>query len=204
MSSSDSGSLVCMRVVGLLLLVSGIDYFVGFLPAHPLTSTLMAIGAIVLGAWGVVGALPDKYAFILRIVVGATFVYAAIDKIVHPDQFAKIIYYYKMMPGDLINLLALLLPWIELISGILLIVGFWEKASAVIIAGLLVVFLIALTNAFLKGIDISCGCFSTTTRVKGEVLSYIFRDIVLIAIAGMIVFARKSFLSLERSSAASV
>jgi len=190
-----------MRILGILLLISGIDYFVSFLPANPLGSMAFAIGAIVLGAWGVVGLMPDKYVFIFRLVIGGMFVYASIDKIVHPDQFAKIIYYYKMMPGDLINFFALILPLVELITGVFLIAGFWEKSAGLLITALLLIFLVALTSAYVRGIDISCGCFSTTTKVKGEVLSYIFRDIVLIVTMGMILFARESFMSLGGRSA---
>ena len=144
--------------------------------------------------------MPDKYIFAFRLVLGITFVYASIDKVLHPDQFAKIIYYYKLMPGDLINVFALLLPWIELIAGIFLIFGYWEKSAALLITLLLVVFLVALTSAFARGIDISCGCFSTTSRVKGHVLSYIFRDALMIVAVLMILAARERFLSFRSKS----
>lgn len=200
MNGGNSGTVVWMRVLGIILLISGIDYFLTFLPASPLTSLPLAIGALVFGVWGVIGFLPDKYVFAFRLILGATFIYAAVDKIIHPYEFAKIIYYYKILPGGVINILALLLPWLELITGVFLIVGFWHKSSAVIVGSMLVVFLVALTSAYIRGIDISCGCFSTTSRVKSDVLSYIFRDIVLIAAVALILAAKERFLSISANN----
>jgi uncharacterized membrane protein YphA (DoxX/SURF4 family) len=200
MSNNQSGSMVWMRVLGLILLVSGVNGFVTFLPASPVHKDWLAVAAIIGGIWGLIGIFPDKFVFVLRLAMGATFVYASIHKIIFPHEFAKIIYYYKIMPGDLINVFSLFLPWVELITGIFLITGFWEKSAAVIISGMLVVFLAALTTAYARGIDISCGCFSNTTRVKGEVLSDIFRDVVLIAMILLILFAKEKFLSFDSRS----
>ena len=59
----------------------------------------------------------------LRLVLGGIFIYASLDKIVHPRAFAEIIYNYQILPGSLINLSAVILPWLELFLGLLLISG---------------------------------------------------------------------------------
>jgi len=137
------------------------------------------------------------FLFLLRLVIGGTFIYAALDKVAHPDQFARIIYNYHMLPGQLINIFALLLPWVELVAGVLMVIGYWEKAATVVIGGLLAMFTVALANALIKGVNIECGCFSTTSRAKGPVQSLIVRDILMLIGCGLILWARKSWLSID-------
>ncbi len=143
------------------------------------------------------------FIFLLRLIIGGTFVYAAWDKALYPDQFARIIYNYHMVPGQIINLFALFLPWLELLAGVMIIIGYWEKAATVILGGLLVVFIIALTNALIKGVNIECGCFSTTSRAKGPVQDLIVRDILLLIACGLVLWARKSWLSIDGRKLAS-
>ena len=110
-------------LLGLLLAISGL---VGiFAPEMvPLDANLpVKIGMVLLGAWLLSGICKDQSNFVLRLIIGGTFVYAALDKIMHPDQFARIIYNYHQVPGQLINIFALFLPWVEIISGVLIIVG---------------------------------------------------------------------------------
>jgi uncharacterized membrane protein YphA (DoxX/SURF4 family) len=101
----------------------------------------------------------DLLSLAFRLIVGVVFVYASLYKIVEPEQFAKSITYYKAMPVSLINLMAVILPWLELITGILLIVGVFSRSNAFIIAVMLLIFIVAISQALLRDIDISCGCF---------------------------------------------
>ena len=99
---------------------------------------------------------------IARVIVGGFFVYAAFDKIIHPEAFAKIVHNYRILPGSLINILALILPWLELLCGMALILGTRVTASSALISGMLVVFMVAVTAAIARDIKIDCGCFSTS------------------------------------------
>jgi len=97
--------------------------------------------------------------FILfRLLIGFIFIYAGIEKILAPAEFAEAIDNYRMLPAALINILAITLPWIELITGVLLIVGFFIKGSSLILLGLLLIFAVAITINIIRGVDISCGC----------------------------------------------
>ena len=184
-------------LLGLLLAVSGLAGI--FAPDMvPLDANLpVKIGMVLLGAWLLSGICKDQSNFVLRLIIGGTFVYAAFDKIMHPDQFARIIYNYHQVPGQLINIFALFLPWVEIISGILIIVGYWEKAATLIIGGMLVMFIIALTQALIKGVNIECGCFSTTSKAKGPVKDLIFRDALMLLACGVILWTKKSWLAIE-------
>ncbi|HET8645042.1 MAG TPA: MauE/DoxX family redox-associated membrane protein, partial [Vicinamibacteria bacterium] len=78
--------------------------------------------------------------------LGALFVYASLDKIAAPRDFARIIYHYRLIgPSASLgfvpaNLLAVVLPWVELLCGLLLITGLWRREAAVLTAAMLVMF----------------------------------------------------------------
>lgn len=117
--------------------------------------------------------------FLLRLFVGGVFIYASIDKIAHPGQFAHAIENYRILPYFLVNIFAIILPWVELVAGLLLISGVWSGASALVISGLLVIFIIAIMAGLVRGLDISCGCFTTTGGQKIG-LTLIIKDAILL------------------------
>ena len=132
---------------------------------------------------------------LLRLFIGGIFIYASIDKIAHPEQFARAIENYRILPWFLINIFAIILPWIELVSGVLLIAGVWLNGSAITISALLLIFIIAITAGLLRGLDISCGCFNTTGGQKIG-LSLIIKDVVLLLITIHIYNSRRVHQSL--------
>jgi uncharacterized membrane protein YphA (DoxX/SURF4 family) len=142
--------------------------------------------------------LTNKYfVFLIRLAIGIVFVYAAISKISHPDQFARIIYNYHILPGGVLNLFALFLPWVEILCGLMLITGFWHKSATVILTGMTIVFIIALSTALIRGVNIECGCFSTTSRGKGPVVDLIVRDTIMLVGFALILAASKMFLAID-------
>ena len=97
----------------------------------------------------------------LRLLLGAFFVYASLDKIASPAGFARIVYQWQVAGPVSSNLVAATLPWVELLAGLLLIVGVWRREAALVIALLLVVFLGAAASVLARGIDVqNCGCVS--------------------------------------------
>ena len=94
-----------------------------------------------------------------RIILGAVFIYASIDKIRYPEPFAQNIEAYEILPTAAVNIAAIWLPWLELCCGSLLILGIWVRSNAAILSALLFIFIVALVSAILRGLDISCGCF---------------------------------------------
>jgi len=135
---------------------------------------------------------------IFRWAVGLIFVYASMDKLLHPSAFAVALYNYKILPGSLINLVAITLPWVELVCGILLIIGLSPRAAALILSILLLIFFAALSISLYRGIDISCGCFSVSTTADEISISYIVRDLLVLAMSLQILFFDGNLLSIER------
>ena len=98
---------------------------------------------------------------VLRLLLGGFFVYASLDKIASPAAFAKVVYQWQVAGPVPSNLVAVTLPWIELVAGVLLIVGAFRREAALVIALLLVVFIVAAASVMARGIDVlNCGCVS--------------------------------------------
>ena len=122
-----------------------------------------------------------------RIILGGIFIYASIDKILHPHAFAKIIQNYRLLPDILVTLPAIVLPWLEVISGLFLAAGIFRRASALVLSLLLLMFGTAITINLLRGITFDCGCFSTLITTSGsDPLGLLIRDILLL-IPGLII-----------------
>ena len=114
-------------------------------------------------------------ALLVRILLGFVFIYASLDKVSRPDLFAEAVYNYQLSPEVAVNLVALWVPWLELLSGALLILGLWVQGSILILSGLMVLFLSALGINLARGLDIHCGCFTTQGTDPMTVLT-LFRD----------------------------
>ena len=114
--------------------------------------------------------------------MGCVFVYASLDKIKHPEFFAEAVYNYQLSPEVAVNLVALWLPWLELVSGCLLMLGVWVRGSSLILSGLMLVFLTALGINLARGVDIHCGCFTTQGSDPMTILT-LFRDSFFLVLA---------------------
>jgi len=114
-----------------------------------------------------------------RWILGITFIYASFHKIIAPADFAKILYGYDLFPGVLINLIAIVLPFVELFSGLALILGIYPRSAALIVNGMLLGFITALSINFVRGHEFDCGCFSSgQTGYTSSVELLLVRDII--------------------------
>jgi putative oxidoreductase len=95
----------------------------------------------------------------VSLALGAIFIYAGIDKIRDPLQFADSIAGFRILPAGFINLLALSLPPFEAGSALLLLWRPTRRIGALAVAVMSVVFFTALLSALLRGLTLDCGCF---------------------------------------------
>ena len=107
-------------------------------------------------------------AFILRLFVGYYFIYASMSKIPYPAQFADLLAAYRLFPFPIINAMAVIVPWMELITGLFIIIGLRNKASAIFIILSYVVFNISVGLNVITHSPITCGCYDTV----GEPVSW--------------------------------
>ena len=111
-----------------------------------------------------------------RLALALVFLTAAPQKIMAPAEFAASVGSYLILPDALINFTALTLPWLALVVAALLLCRAWMKPALFLANAMLVVFLAALVSARLRGIDLSCGCFTSGGVPAGDMTWYIVRD----------------------------
>jgi putative oxidoreductase len=149
---------------------------------------------------------------LLRIVLGGVFLLSGIVKIWNvqvktpsedrgaitlqlsrtPDhsKFAEDVLNYRVPPRSLNHLVAITLPWIELVAGALLMLGIWVRPSACVIGLMMVVFVIAIGQAVARGLNIDCGCFGTLEGRKVGLIA-LAEDTVMLAMAAWLFRSEK-------------
>ena len=110
---------------------------------------------------------------VCRIGIGLVMLAAALGKIGDPAAFATQIHHFRLIPIGAENLLAIVLPWVELIAGLTLVLGVHARSGAWLSSAMMVVFTLAVGAAVARGLDIECGCFGTAdaTHVGGMKLA---------------------------------
>ena len=128
-----------------------------------------------------------------RWILGGIFVYASYNKILAPAVFAKIIYGYGLFPAMFINLIAIIVPFLELVAGLALIIGFYPRSAALIVNAMLLVFITALSINLIRGHEFDCGCFSINAGSKGNFVGpLIIRDFLILALGLHVFFYRNA------------
>jgi uncharacterized membrane protein YphA (DoxX/SURF4 family) len=96
-----------------------------------------------------------------RIAIGLVFAWAGLAKIGDPASFAAQVHNFRMAPVSFENLVAIFLPWLELLAALALISGLHARAGALVTAAMMAFFTVAVALALFRGLDIECGCFGT-------------------------------------------
>lgn len=98
---------------------------------------------------------------VLRCLIGALMLWAAVSKLANLTEFLGSIYAYQMpLPRAWLQTAAVVLPWLELLCGLLLLANVWTETALVTVTLLLAFFVVATGQAWARGLDISCGCFN--------------------------------------------
>lgn len=120
----------------------------------------------------------------LSLILGALFIWSASIKLLSPADFSEAVYRYQILPSPTINLASLWVPWVELFCALSLWHPRWRLAGATIVFGMLLVFTAAILSTFIRGIDISCGCFSVSPEASEAGLINIVRNLAMLTAAG--------------------
>ncbi|NQV38144.1 MAG: DoxX family membrane protein [Candidatus Marinimicrobia bacterium] len=121
-----------------------------------------------------------------RVLLGIVLIIAGAEKIVQPAEFARAIGNYHIMPYGLENVMAIILPWLEVIIGSALIFGFMVDGAAVLSLGMMTVFVVAISSAILRGYNIECGCGLKSGEMVG--MGKIIEDSIYILMSLLIIF----------------
>ena len=133
----------------------------------------------------------------VQIALGAIFIVAALPKIQDPPSFAHMIYNYRILPAGLINISSIVMPWVELLAGLLLVLGIWTRPARNVIAALLLVFMIAISINLFRGNAVDCGCFNVADANKTwdqrihDMWFVIFRDTGMLLMVAQLWWAER-------------
>ncbi|MEH0021122.1 MAG: MauE/DoxX family redox-associated membrane protein [Desulfobacter sp.] len=117
----------------------------------------------------------------IRLVLGITFIWASYHKILAPDEFARILYGYGVFPGNLINLMAITVPFVELVAGLCLISGIYRRPGLILINAMLTAFILVIGFNLIRGHEFDCGCFSFgDTQGAASATGLLVRDLLML------------------------
>ena len=107
------------------------------------------------------------YAFTLvaRVGLGCLFLWSSLPKIRQPYDFLSNVYNYELVGPKLGMLMAMTLPWLELLVGICLVGGIFVSGALLASVGMAAMFTFVLASALYRGLEISCGCFGASAEV---------------------------------------
>jgi uncharacterized membrane protein YphA (DoxX/SURF4 family) len=134
---------------------------------------------------------------ILRIVLGAIFIVAGFSKVGHADAFAAQIAGFRILPQPVIAPAALALPFLELLLGTYLMLGFFTRQAAWAAVVLLATFDAAIASAVVRGMTVSCGCFGPSD-VTVTTWTEVARDAVFVLLALVVAFRPPGAFALDR------
>lgn len=134
-----------------------------------------------------------------QIALGIFFIVAALPKVADPPSFAHMVYNYRLLPGPLVNLATLTMPWAELLMGVALICGIWRRTAASLVGALLVVFIVAISINLLRGNAIDCGCFDVADAGKSVVEKFHDMWMVILRDVGMLLLVAQGLLGADRA-----
>ncbi|MDR0532744.1 MAG: DoxX family membrane protein [Verrucomicrobiales bacterium] len=129
------------------------------------------IKKILLSPWTVV---------LLRVLIAGVFIYAGATKIANPRAFADSIASFRMLPSELINVIALGLPVFEAMLGVFLLMGKWKRQAAFVILLMSLAFCIIIIQALVRGLEVNCGCFGAGATSQWDVWLSLGRDVLLV------------------------
>jgi len=140
----------------------------------------------------------------LRVGLGGAFCFAAFKKLGDLQSFAEAIKGFKVVPIEthehLIIMGAFTMPWIEMIAGVLLILGLWTRAASATISVMLIVFIAALLHViFDDSISANCSCFGDMKLVCGSDVGWcqVIRDLVMLLPAIYLIWRNGGILALD-------
>ena len=144
----------------------------------------------------------DHVGLLARLVLGVVLVVAGALKIGNPLGAARAVQAYEVMPFEVARWVGYALPWIEIVVGVLLVLGLFTRTSALLGTVLMLAFVIGIAQAWARGLTIDCGCFGGGGQVDADQTRYgseILRDLGLALFGAWLVARPASTLSLDRA-----
>jgi uncharacterized membrane protein YphA (DoxX/SURF4 family) len=143
----------------------------------------------------------DVLGTVARLGLAAVFLVSGTLKALDPDTTYVAVRAYDVLPKAGVALVAGVLPWLEIALGLLLLAGIATRVVATVSAGLLLVFVAGVTQAWARGLSIDCGCFGGGGAVTPGETAYgleLLRDAGFLLMAGWLVVRPRTLGALDR------
>lgn len=135
-----------------------------------------------------------------RLVLAGVWLVSGVLKAADPLQTQVAVDAYDILPKAGVEVVAALLPWVEIALGLLLLVGLGTRAVGVLSALLMLAFIVGVAQAWARGLAIDCGCFGGGGQVDPGQTAYVaelLRDTLFLALAGWLVWRPRTFFALD-------
>jgi uncharacterized membrane protein YphA (DoxX/SURF4 family) len=94
-----------------------------------------------------------------RLLVGGVWIVAGALKLPDPASSVRAVRAYQLLPEAIVPAVGYALPVLEVVVGVMLVIGLLVRANAAVSAALFVAFIIGISAAWARGLQIDCGCF---------------------------------------------
>jgi putative oxidoreductase len=126
--------------------------------------------------------LRSRYAILaISLVLAGVFIYAGIDKLRDPLQFADSVAAFAILPNSLVTPFALGLPVFEVLCGLMVLVPPTRRIGALALTLIIAMFIVALVSALARGLTLDCGCFGAGAPSRPRMWMESALDVVLFA-----------------------
>lgn len=145
--------------------------------------------------------LLDVVGLVARLVLGGALLLAGGLKVGNPSGSARAVQAYDVLPFEVARYVGYALPYVEVIIGLLLVLGLFTRGMAAVGALLMVIFIAGIAQAWARGLSIDCGCFGGGGQVAENQTKYgreILRDVGLTLCGAYLVRRPRSLASLDR------
>jgi len=141
-------------------------------------------------------------AIVARLVVGGVWLGAGAAKLGDPDSSVRAVRAYELVPDPLERTVGYALPLLEICLGLLLVAGLALRLAAIASAILLAVFIVGISAAWARGLQIECGCFGGGGAASGDDVTDAYkwdiaRDVGLLVLSGLLAWRPTSRLSVD-------
>ncbi len=143
----------------------------------------------------------DVVGTLARLFLGVVLIWAGASKVGHPLTAQRAVQAYEIFPTGLANTIGLALPFLEVILGVLLVLGLFTRPVAIVSTLLMVAFIIGISQAWARGLTIDCGCFGGGGAIGAKDTKYpqeIARDAVFALTGAWLWWRPRTLASLDR------
>lgn len=144
--------------------------------------------------------LLDAIGTVVRLGLAAVWLFSGTIKALDPTETYVAVRAYDVLPKAGVEVVAAILPWLEIVFGLLLLIGYGTRLVAILSAALLLAFIAGVSQAWARGLSIDCGCFGGGGAVDPDKTTYVqelLRDAGFLLLAAWLIVRPRTAVALD-------